>query len=159
MIHRLLAVDPGKKHNGWALFEEGELLMLGLTRGRDAYATAKAVRDTVASLGMDVNVLVIESQEIYRGPNRKNPNDMLEVAFASGCLAGMIPHQELVRPLPRVWTKGQKKEIRHARLLDAARSPMTDWEMSAVLNYKAPKTLKHNVIDAVALGLYALKRL
>lgn len=159
----LLAIDPGKTAHGWALFEDGLLKDCGLVRHRDSVALArlldKELKDKYWVSGFDT--LVIEDQEIYRRPGKgnKNPNDMLAVAFSSGCVAQQFSHLPLTRPLPRVWTKGQKKEIRHARLLDPLRSPMSDDELAMVLAFKAPKTLKHNVIDAVALGLYALKRL
>jgi hypothetical protein len=156
--HYLVAIDPGKKHNGYAIFELGVLIEADLVKGHGALDAARNTARTVNSFPSGFNKLVVEDQQLYRGVSRANPNDMLAVAYASGALAALIPHTELIQPMPRVWTRGRPKNIRHARLADAVRSPLTDDEMQILLNIKLPQTLLHNVWDAVELGLYVLKR-
>jgi hypothetical protein len=157
--HYLVAIDPGKKHNGYAIFELGVLIEADLVKGHGALDAARNTARTVNSFPSGFNKLVVEDQQLYRGVSRANPNDMLAVAYVSGALAALIPHTELIQPMPRVWTKGKPKEIRHKILLDWRASPLEDSELQLLSSIKLPKTLKHNVLDAVALGLYALGRL
>jgi hypothetical protein len=146
------AVDPGLRHTALALFDDGDLAWAGLVynperseRGPKAWlAMAKALLETYP-LGLDR--LVLETQQVYGGASA-GASDLLELSGVIGCVTGLYGNvgADVVGVLPREWTGGVPKDVRHARLLQA----LSVEELSRV--EPCAEHLRHNVLDSIALG-------
>lgn len=152
----LLSIDPGKKAIGWAMFTEnplqkgGDLWACGLVRGDDLKDLIKAI----ASCLVGARRAIIEIPQVYQQRHwGGDPNDLIDVALVAGAVAGrLLCPVEFVKP--HAWKGTRKKRICHA----LTRKTLTDDEWSIVESVDAPSSLRHNVIDAVGIGLWRLKR-
>lgn len=145
---RLLAVDPGTNALGWALFGGKDLLEAGLLRGKDVQ---DILRD-LPSLPAHDNVIV-EVPRIYpRGPAR--PNDLIGLAVVAGAAAARAPG-DATFVFPHQWKGQVPKEIHHRRIF----LQLADSELEKVRLRGVPKSLIHNVNDAIGLGLWAVGRM
>ncbi len=134
----LLAIDPGVNVLGVALFVNGELWDCGLF--------------PVDSPLRHADTIVIELPQIYRATRSKAPpEDILQLAFTVGKLAERFG-QSVVLVRPREWKGTIPKEKHHPRILDK----LSDAERARIP--KLSKSLLHNVIDAIGLGQYFLKK-
>lgn len=146
----LLAIDPGT-NVGWALFDKtgvgvgvfGELISCGLGGEPDGAAV--------------VHEVVIEHPVIYPGGRTKNPNDVLKVAINAGEWGGRFRHvARYVKP--QQWKGNVPKAVHQpriwAKLTNTERKVFDDCLDTA----KVPKSKRHNVIDAIGIGLYAVGR-
>jgi len=147
-----LAVDPGKRDCGVAYFVDGVLdsaAFLETADGDDVTLTQMVVD----WLDGGCDLLVTEDQQVYaRG--KGDPNDLVPLARVVGGVRSRIEHAERVLPLPRIWTGGVPKDVRHRKLLE--RLPAA--EVAIIDAVKVTKAKKHNVIDAVALGVWVLEQ-
>lgn len=159
----LLAVDPSLRASGWALFEEGQLVSCGLVRTKGPLPEAcRQVLESITAFGWeaDVTELVVEWPQIYQRAQRKgasfaNPNDLLAVAAVAGVFLSWIPAGRVLTPVPREWKGSTPKHIHAVRIL--ARLPESS--RALVTHCGAPKSLLHNVIDAVGIGVWAINDL
>ncbi len=138
----MVSIDPGRK-TGIARWETGVLLDCDiLTHERDRWH----------SWALDQSV-VIERPTVYpRSP--VPPNDIVELAITAGGLACSFDGPvEWV--LPRTWKGTIPKEIMAERIIMA----LTPKERSVLDGVKCAASARHNVIDAIGLGLWHLKRL
>lgn len=139
----LLSIDPGA-FAGWALFDGTLLIQCGLvTPGNWAYFVDEPPWSS------PVNVL-IEEPTLY--PHSKaNPASVMALQLKVGELKGRFEavgcKVELVEP--RTWKHSVPKHIHHAR----AAKVLNDAERALVANKR------HDVWDAVCLGLWKLKRM
>ncbi len=130
----MISIDPGK-HTGWAWFLDEKLIACGLGRPE--------VRGEVP---LD-DLAVIERPTIYpRSP--VPPNDIIELAITAGRIAAGFERVEWV--LPRRWKGTIPKAIMGERIL----AKLTPAELARI-----PSGARHDVIDAIGLGLWYLKRL
>jgi hypothetical protein len=162
----LLAVDPGKKHAGVAFFRDGILVAADLIRADDPLSVAFAVLNWVgavpAKTGVarydyvpdpnEVDVIVTERQQIYPGIRKADPNDLLPLAECVGAVNALIQAPMRKRPLPREWKGSTPKAIFTQRIEEG----MSAEEHAIVAAKKLPKSLVHNVIDAIGLGKWGL---
>jgi hypothetical protein len=148
----LLAIDPGLD-TGWAILLDGKLLNAGLG-------------DPPAATGC--TKVVIERPQIYQGrSSRANPNDLITLAiqvgryterFAAGRdVEHLLPHtwKGTVDPdilCRRVWASldEREKDLLGSRLSPLAREPFNAENLT--------EGKRHNVIDAVGLAKWSLKR-
>jgi hypothetical protein len=148
-MRRTLSVDPGKQHAGWALFEDGVLKSCGYVEGEDDIEVAEAVADEIYG---DVDLLVCENQQVYaRG--KGDPNDLLPLARTVGAVRMVfadVPEKTLT--LPRVWTNGVPKAPRQRAF--ERRYPV---EFAAVKALGLKAECRHDVVDAVHLGIWVLE--
>lgn len=157
----LVAIDPGLRGTGVAVFEDGLLVEAAyprnpelILRGPAAWlAMARAVLDSLTHpLPCD---LVIEVPQVYvAGRGKGDPDDLLELAGVDGAITALLGPTTTRSPKPREWKGQVPKEIHHARALRKLSPP----ETVVLEQTKVPPSLRHNVLDAVALGLWALKR-
>lgn len=157
----LLAIDPGKKHLGVALFDDGRLVALDelkLPRKEEWSTTspwrlASAVDAFCAWHGKarsaKVTDCVIEFPQIYQSSREKgDPNKSIRYIHTNiGALLVMFQNADVIEP--QRW----KGTIDGDVLIGRALSKLTTTERSLT----DEKT--HNAHDAVALGLWRLKRL
>jgi hypothetical protein len=164
----ILAIDPGLRGSGVALFHEESKTLLraeyvkGSATGERAEAwrvMADAVHSWAAPWNIDLR-MVIEFPQVRKKEHQVakkkgvDPNDLIQLAAVVGALVTMRSQKgtPIVR-LPEEWKGQVPKKIHHERAL----SRLSDAER-AVIPKLAESTL-HNVLDAVALGLTQLGRL
>lgn len=147
-LNLIMAIDPGTKATGWATFLGDKLHEAGLVRAKDT-------QDMIAELkkmGWAVDEVVVEYPQVYPG-HRADPNDLIGLALISGAAATLGDTIRLVRPL--AW-KGQiPKEIHHRRIF----AQLDMGEQRRINLVGVPKSLIHNVNDAIGLGLWAVGRM
>jgi hypothetical protein len=133
----LLAVDPGAC-SGWAVFDGDALSASGIAREPRSF---------------DVAELWVESQEIWKG-SRARPRDIIKLAHNAGEWVGLNPHARAAWVPPRTWKGSARKEWCTRRILAALRPA----EREYVEGLPIAKSYKHNMIDAIGIGLYAVGR-
>jgi hypothetical protein len=138
-VGRILAIDPGK-HAGWAYFDD------------DWSLKWCGVNDVPSCSPTD---LVIEIPQVYPHRAQKgDPNDLITVAFGAGLIAGRFPKARLRLVKPHQWKGTVPKEIHNRRVLAA----LTEGERVVAESAKVQASVRHNMIDAIGLGLWHLGR-
>ncbi len=146
----LLAIDPGAD-TGWALFDSARRL------------TACGLGSPVLP-GRLIEDVLIECPKL-RPRGEKNPNAILLVARNAGEWAGRLEGQTAGRiryVTPNDWKGSTSKDISHARLwakLDPKEQAIVDKAFAEApgRNGLAPSK-RHNVLDAIGIGLYGVGR-
>ncbi len=179
---RTLAIDPGLRDLGAALFDGDELDRVAVLvnpnrRGRDVPAWA-AMGDLVRSRFPSADELVIEMMVVRAGRRDVDPDDLMQLVGIAGVLVGLyapIPAR-VVRP--EDWKGRVKKRIHHQRIVGALNPNerriiervMEDGNGFRTLTgyldacrrcrgNDYPNDPIHNAIDAVGIGLHARGRL
>jgi hypothetical protein len=150
-MEHLIAIDPGTlNRTGVAVFGGGDLRAAFL----EDEANPRTLNDWVTWWQNEDAECVCEFPVIYPGGRGKGDgNDLLQVARVAGRMtAGFAPSQ-ITYVAPRTWKGNVPKAIMGQRIL----SKLTPEELKVLP--KLSKALLHNVIDAVGIGLYALRRL
>jgi len=158
----ILAIDPGLRHCGMALFREKLLIDAALVRiTADAYGTAEAARLMAlevgrwkqrAAWGLD---LVIELPKVYpTGRQKGDQNDLIKLAALAGALVGSCDWQSSRFVEPRTWKGTLDADAMTERITER----ITVDEFTRV-DLTSPKSLHHNIWDAVGIGLWACGRL
>lgn len=136
----LTAIDPGVC-TGWASFYSGHLALCGIT-------------NELRYLPGDI---VIEKPQVYRATRSKgDPNDLIDLAILVGRYVERC-NGDVTLVTPAEWKGQVPKHIHARRILDA----LTDGErrVATVESAKLSKSSRHNMIDAIGLGLWKLGRL
>jgi len=141
----LLAVDPGADA-GWARFSDsGKLVGCGLNH---------------PAMTQGITRCVIERPVIYPGSRGKaRPNDILTLALRAGEWAGRVGVDSGITPEyiePRKWKGTIDGDICNARVF----ATLTDGEKDILVTAgkSVAPSKRHNIIDAVGIGLWACKR-
>lgn len=158
----LVAVDPGLRELGLALFHGQTLVACHLVRSpertvRGPVAWRAMAKAVVEALGgpRPEGVVVTEYPQAYRAQHQKGDQaDLIELAGAVGAVSYALGAERLVGYLPREWKGQVPKEVHNRRI----RSKLTDAEL-AVLTAIRAGALEHNVVDAIGIGLVHLGRL
>jgi hypothetical protein len=145
--HVLCTIDPGKRACGVALWDVtgtgSTLRWCGLVEQKDGNPHKLVSKIIRLKKNADFFVYYVEDPQLYV-LNRKPHDDLKSLKKVVATL-----EQEGARPLYRIrpvkWKGNLPKPIHHERVLRV---------LSAKEKKSVPKD--HNVIDAVALGLYAL---
>lgn len=135
------AIDPGVQQ-GWARFSGGCMYACGLG-------------EPPALIGE----VVIELPE-YRPSQRDrrvDPNDLITLAVRVGKLAARAEARGLVVELvrPTRWKGSVPKRIHHQRIGRA----LTVEEHAVLNGVRVADSLRHNVLDAIGIGLWKIGRL
>ena len=175
----ILAIDPGLRACGCAVFDRAGLIGAALVKNtektargpRAAMAMAREIGRWARQHGMTPGgVVVLEYPRIYVDQQRRamnDPNDLLELACVDGAVAAWWS-SDVVHYYPSDW-KGQTPANPTARQIVKR---LTSAEMLKVENLepflsaleKAEKRNKdvahsaHNTLDAVGIGLKYLGR-
>jgi hypothetical protein len=146
---KLMTVDPGK-NLGWAMFEDGRLIETGLI---EAHSLADTVFELVGVCERHRPAeAVIEIPQVYQQRLWKgDQNDLVDVAVIAGAAAAtLIAYAEPQLIRPHGWKGNRPKAIDNRHTF----SLLDDEEKS-----KIPSGAKrHNVLDAVGMGLWKLGR-
>jgi hypothetical protein len=146
MTPTVIAIDPGK-NAGIAFFKDGFLYSADLHNGLDDYRVAVAP--------FQFGHVVCEIPQVYRG-SRVSTQSLTTLAFRAGYLVGLMRPSKQYLVKPSQW-KGQiPKDIHHEQILrqlDVGELLVLDERLQNI-----PKSKRHNVYDAVGLGLWYLQR-
>lgn len=144
----LLAVDPGVKKAGYAVFEDGVLVEAGTVTATHATATADSIFQRTKNFG--VSQVVIEKMRKYNQRSATH-HDLDRVEAMARSLTACFRNRKVpvTRVYPAEW-KGQATKTVTRRRTEKALS----WgEIAAMLDNG------HDTWDAVGIGLVATKRL
>lgn len=150
MKKRLIAIDPGTEQAGFALFEDEQLVVAELVREKGSTKEQRAwkVACKLGDLCVPDCDLVIEHPQIY-ARSTSDPDDLLALALVVGGVLSLFKGGEIVRP--RTWKGQVPKKIMTNRILKQLD------EKERLLCSKVKDN--HNVLDAIGVGLWKLKRL
>lgn len=162
----LVAVDPGLRACGAALYVDGALCAAAYVashstaKGAPAWhAMAHAVHNRVwQDWKVYPNRFLVEHMQVYTGQPVPSA-DLLDVQSVSAMLCNMFWSQcegAVQAVLPATWKGQVPKHIHHARVLKELSPAETVVLQKGFLGVR--KDLQHNVLDAVALGLYGVGR-
>src|SRR5574343_608806 len=132
----LVAVDPGVHATGIAVFNGQTLMIADLVQAETleqmiSRLDERVMRGEAPHFNYDRGV--IERPTVYSKNSKGDPNDLIRVAIVAGAAAVRCFSVRFVEPL----------------------SPA---ELAAIACIQ-PKSLQHNALDAVGLGLWHLGRL
>lgn len=170
----LLCIDPGLRCVGMAVFSpSGRLLRAGLARscvkspirGAPAWrGAAQAAQvwyeympdDTPGAVPPMVRpqLVVVEEQKINFG-RTKNPDDLLQCNGAAGAISMAFADCLIQGVIPENWKGSIPKEDMTARI--QSRLEERPEELRCVES--CPTGLRHNILDAVGIGLWFFGRL
>lgn len=155
----LATIDPGLRNcgvavwqtNPWSLVEASLVKGSAKAVGPEAWLQmGNAVAEYLTSWPI-ANVLVEFPQVYARTKSRGDPNDLLQIAAIVGIIATKIKTIEITRPYE--W-KGQiPKKVMQKRL----ENRLSLAEKARIK--ECPMSLRHNIWDAVGLGLCKFDRL
>lgn len=140
----ILSVDSGG-NMGWALFDKTllacDLGLPALLRPEKAYVGA-------------VTRIIIERP--HTGRTRARARDIITLAIRAGEVGGVLRYLTGVEPEyiePQKW-KGQLNKKRCNDIVEARLLP----QEKSLLNKIKPLSAKHNVLDAIGIGLFSVGR-
>lgn len=159
---QVIAIDPGGKTTGVALFVDGVLKASNKiqTPGADPRAMACAVKawliPTIYNPDLD-SIVVYERPQVYTfGKSKGDPNDLITVALFAGAIVGRL-NLNATSVLPGQWTGGLPKSTRVKNILESPRTIRVLKRLSG--EEVATLLLQHDAVDACGIGLWYLKRL
>jgi hypothetical protein len=164
----ILAIDPGIRQFGAALF--GGLGQSALHRAGLIRNTAKTGNDPAAAFSAcealthwlrehtvipTIHTVIVEVPRVYPAARQKgDQNDLIALAGVAYALACSFSFAEKrIRYFPREW-KGTVDKETMARRIEARLS-----EVERATIEPCPQSLRHNVLDAIGIGLKYLGRL
>jgi len=158
-----ITIDPGAHDIGVALWRGTELINATLIRdegrpvGELAHAVGIWANSAAAWAGVSIETVVVERPQVYHQNKLVgDPNDLITIALAAGhCAQAILRHapRAAVHYLRPAQWKGQ---LPKAVSVQRTKETITDDERERVA-LPAP-SLRHNVWDAVGIGLYWHKR-
>lgn len=154
----IISVDPGANLVGAAAWDNGKLQSAMLARGKSALELAQVIHAWVLDMYVFSTslVVVVERPQVYpRSRTKGDPNDLITLALVAGMVAGKLDPAAVVEVKPREW-KGQ---VPKDAMIERIKRTLPLEEYRVVAQVLCPPRLKHNVWDAVGLGLWYLKRL
>lgn len=160
----LLAVDPGIRGCGCALFKNGVLvdaayIVNRVKTGNKADEAVEMALNVANHFVGDVSELVVEWPQIYatrirRGETKEDPNNLLALCGVDAALAALLAVQT-TSVSPAEWKGQMKKEACHLRI----ETRLSDAEQKIVdAAAREAGALAHNMLDAVGIGLFRLGR-
>jgi hypothetical protein len=140
----LISVDPGVKHSGFAFWHRGDLV------GAFLVPADTPMPNHFPDVPCEI---VIELPQVYRERRKQkgDQNDLVNLAFAAGRIAGALG-LPVTCYRPHDWKGSVPKDV----MVERVRSCLSPEELSK-MDLPAP-SLRHNVFDAVGIGLHHLKR-
>lgn len=151
-----VAIDPGDD-TGWSKWVDRRLTMCGVTHVHD-------YPELPFTIGLPIDDLVIELPQDYQGNRKVDPNNLIALGYKVGAMFGVFTayHHLMGREFtykavhPVTWKGQVPKAIHHDQnlpKLDAAEQSV----LRAALEI-TPKGKRHDLKDAVCLGLWRINR-
>lgn len=168
----ILAVDPGIRGCGCAVFDGGKLVKAAYVpnlveegnRACEAASMAAGVERWFRGLfdpaWFKLDALALEWPHIYakrirEGKTKEDPNDLLALCGVQASIATLLEEAETYSYLPAEWKGQMKKEPCHQRIADRLAVPEQN---VLILASDEAGSLSHNIWDAVGIGLFHLGR-
>lgn len=164
----LISLDPGLREAGLAVFTGGLLTSAFLVRnpntkdrGGKAWVDMGREVDIIlgeaASTETSLFTFVSEIPQVYREGKSANvsPDDLTNLTGVVGCVIGFLDPSEVKTYVPAEWKGQVPKKIHNKRIIAA----LSSTEVAALDAVKCPASLKHNVVDAIGVGLFELGRM
>jgi len=143
----VLSIDPGTKAIGWAYWVNGKLSDCGIARGKN---WIESVEDLPR---IEVSRLVVEDQQIYKS-SPVDAHDLLAVARVVGAVVVLYDAASVKLVRPSEWKGQVPKVVCNRRTIER----LSEAERDILTRKPYGKTLLHNLLDAVGIGLWELKR-
>lgn len=140
----LVCVDPGKHAIAVSVWRERSLVDARLITGSRLVFSLEVLR-------YDPDQLVVECPMVYPYGTKgagEDPNDLIEVALSAGACLGSC--EKVVCVYPRQWKGTVPKDLHNRRVESQAPANAKTFLESV------QASLRHNVWDAIGLGLWAL---
>lgn len=150
----VIGIDPGKHHFAWSLFMRDKLIDCGLEFFKD-----NNYIDLLNSISLGIHsITYIEKPQIYKDMKEKNPNDLIDVGIAIGRIyEQIIDLTDIKLVLPHDWKGSVPKNIMLKRIKKQLNKTEEKLFKEKTKNIK--RSLQHNIIDAIGIGLFFIKRL
>lgn len=140
---RLMAIDPGVKKSGWALFDEEGYLVQCEHQDNESFEEW---------LERTAYETVIEMPRVYGGRStRGDTQDLLNLSYQVGRFSMLAGYTTLVHP--QTWKGQLPKDVCARRVL----SRLAEEERARIP--KLAKSRLHNVLDAIGIGMWRLGRM
>ncbi len=155
----IVSIDPGTKCAGYAVFAESDteskpvMIRCGVFRGDDWIDTANHTPE-FSELDKENLKLIIEDPRIYPVTNVR-PNDLMKLANSVGAIVAKVNAKFTKLVTPSRWKKSIPKTIHQKRILRC----LSPEEKQILDNCLCPKSLQHNVVDAIGIGLWHVGRM
>lgn len=152
-----IGVDPGLVCTGWGRFDDGVLVAAGMVRGDsdlDTSARVVDIADRLRDVCSGADQLCVERMA-YRKHEKVNPEIILALQLLAGtCLRLAKPSADVLFVQPLTWKGKLDGDAHNSRV----RLTLTPQERN-IVDVLKPKSLLHNVLDGIGLGLFVLNRL
>ena len=153
-MNSILAIDPGTRTTGYAIFDNSLLAACGCWTADGLYEMLAEIMLASVRMTLPHEILpelktVVERPQVYGQRKWKgDPNDLIGVALVAGAAAVLFPAANFV--LPHAWKQSAPKDVIQKRVREA----LSAAELKLVAEAK-----KHDIWDAVGLGLWYIRRL
>lgn len=158
---RMVSVDPGLRGCGVAEWRDGKLNRAIYVRNTEKVARGPKAWNAMARAvwfelrGAEnapdpADEIVIEVMKVYRF-QKGDPADLIELSGVGGAI--IAPSISAHGYLAREWKGQVPKDVMGSRI----EAVLSETEKAAI--EKCPKSLRHNVLDGVGIGLHHLGRL
>lgn len=152
-----VSIDPGKQRS-WVAMWDGDTFVRACSYADGGFS------DVQPWFGC-VGVAVVERMVHYPAPVTSarasaTAQDLIDVTAAGSLLAGrLVGSRGRVHYVDaRVWKGSVPKTVTRKRVMEEfARRPSAEQGALTACLQDTPPSLQHNLIDAVGIGLYALK--
>ena len=157
-MQNLIAVDPGLRSAGWAVFHGQDIVSAGIVNPRQEYREEEVVTRAV-DVGQQLGDLVhkkfsgvthaIVEMPVYYGPGDKNAGSIFKLCVCIGSIAQALNERGVIVETVNVpeWKGQLPKEvvIRRIKII------VPDWAIKGL-------NLEKDMWDAVGIGLWKLGR-
>lgn len=150
-----VAIDPGKRHAGIALFAHDELVGATLLKTKNTWpqCVLELAQKAVTFLrekGLgEVDELLLEYPKVARQWSKGDPNDLVALAYTQGAMTTALPAKQVKAIEPQSWKGTVNADIVTERI----KVQLTPVEQTRV------EAKDHNTYDAVGIGLWGCGRL
>lgn len=153
---QIIAFDPGTHAVAWAALEDGKLKRCGLERGKTPVELLDRLDARFGIAWAPGTRAIIEWPQVYRQRHWKgDPNDLVDLAAVAGVLRHLCRRIDPKLVRPHEWKGSVPKDVMNARV----EKRLDEAELLALHTANAPASLRHNIVDAIGLGLWAQGRL
>lgn len=156
----IIAIDPGLNQSGLALFKRGKLQFACLTplvNGKNPIRAVPYIREELRKYApRSDRIVIIEKPRVYQtGLQKGDQRDIVNLALAVGAIGQLLRPKwldSLIFVEPHEWKGQVPKEIMQKRI----DKTLTAEELSKIV--WPSKSLRHNVYDAIGLGLWGISK-
>jgi hypothetical protein len=146
VIKSLVALDPGVKIAGVAVFHFSQLHWAGLKKGATWHSTAQKISECAW-----FSELVCEVPQVYE-KRKTDPADLIALALVVGAVSAHFREAPTLY-LPREWKGQAPKAVTRRRVIETLSAD----ERKNI--EKVPAGQAEHVYDAIGIGLFHLKKL